>query len=99
MRSTKKEQARLMREVRTALGVRTNREASEHVLKVEDYFRQSLEPKGYSAVHLSKFYNNSWSLSALLPGPGCGWGCLCIDTSDWMDNPKETTTRFLKGAR
>ena len=97
MRSTQKAVNSLLSEVRKGIGARTIREAWDHVGKAKDYFVKRLEPLGFSAITLSPYKDNMWTLSALgnNKGEGVPWVCQHMNFEDWADTPNETYKAFV----
>ena len=58
MRSTQKDIARLYREVRQAIGVRTNREASKHLAKALKHYTRKLSAHAIGCVMLLRNFKS-----------------------------------------
>ena len=69
MRSTQKRIKELRKEVQDALGC-TENQAQKHIATGADFYRRKLEAKGFSAVTLSPYKGNSWSISGFCPNKG-----------------------------
>ena len=86
-RSSQKQIKLLLKEVRDGIGAKNEHEVWEHIAKVKAFFEKHLSVFGCSAIQLSPYIDNSWTLSMLLPGEGCRWGCLWTSYEEWQDTP------------
>ena len=86
-RSSQKQVKKLLKEVMEGIGVNTEHEAWEHIVKAKAFFEKRLSVFGCSAIQLSPYKDNCWTLSMLLPGEGCRWGCLWTSYEEWQDTP------------
>ena len=96
MRSTQKEIARLYREVRQAIGVKTNREASEHIIKAIKHYTRKLSAYAIGCVILGPYRGNSWSLYGVGNIDGTVIETtLYLTTEEMLDEPITTVNRFM----
>ena len=86
-RSSQKQVKALLKEVKDGIGAQNEHEAWEHVAKAKAFFEKRLSAFGCSAIQLSPYKDNCWTLSMLLPGEGCRWGCLYTSYDEWQDAP------------
>lgn len=105
MRTSQKRLMEMLREVREAIGVRTNREAWLHINKARDYFQKKLAKYDCIGVSLSPYKDNTWTLSGFppsnnLPVGSCRWSVLYIhNVEDWLDTPHEVLKLFINKAK
>ena len=99
MRSTQKQIKVLYREVRELIGVRTNQQASEHVIKALKYYTRKLSYHAIGCVMLSPFRGNSWSLYGVNNIDGnTRETTLYLDTEEMLDRPSDVVKRFIEKA-
>ena len=92
MRSTQKEIARLYREVREAIGVKTNKEAGEHIAKASLYYVRKLNQNGVTAVFVTCHKDNTWGIYGLKNQDET---FLPLSTESLLDTPSDNVKRFV----
>ena len=101
MRSTNKQIASLMREVRQALGVRTNKDALNHVFKAKERMERYLMSRyDVSAVMLSPYRGGQWRLSCV-DSIGCSKGqfrcpSMVVSPCDFLNTRRQTCIKFAE---
>jgi small ligand-binding sensory domain FIST len=86
----------LYREVRQAIGVRTNAEAGEHIAKAVKYYTRKLSEHAIGSVILGPYRGNSWSLYGVGNIDGNTIETtLYITTEEMLDEPITTVDRFM----
>jgi uncharacterized membrane protein YjjP (DUF1212 family) len=97
MRSTQKDIARLYREVRQAIGVKTNQQASEHIAKALKYYKRKLSGQGISCIMLTPYRGGSWALYGVYNKDGSTRELtMYMSTEQMLDVPVMNYKRFLE---
>jgi hypothetical protein len=102
MRSTQKRVRELYREVRLAIGARTNAEACEHIAKAEAFYEKRLAKANIKMFDFTAYAGNDWSISATIAitdAEGNNSACICrkyYTTEQWMDCPTDTLKDFIQ---
>lgn len=91
MRTSQKNIAKLYREVREYLGVKTNREAGKEISKLREYFEEKLKPE-FVAVMFGPYRNSDWTLSGM--AEGAQWCSMRVDVAEFAE-PEKIVETFL----
>ena len=92
-RSTQKEVASLLREVRQLIDVRTNQEAFSYINNIKDSYAKRLKFYGFGGVQVSPYRHGCWTVSAL--GEGGRWVSVGVSAESLIDSPKEVIRKML----
>ena len=81
-RTSQKQVNKLLSEIRTGIGARTNAVAWQHIEQARLSLARRLERNGFNGVTLSPYANNAWTLSAWGVGThsGVAW-CSAITSA------------------
>ena len=97
MRTTKKELAAMYRELRQAVGVRTNAQAWKRVSEANDFFKSKIDSDRFGAVMLTPYADNCWILTAV-PKRESGIKSttvrLYLSLQQWLVDAAETASEF-----
>jgi hypothetical protein len=99
MRSTQKQVRALYREVRDLLGVRTNQQANDHIIKALKYYTRKLSYHAISAVMLTPYRSGSWALYGINNVNGnTRETTLYISAESMLDRPTTVYKKFIEKA-
>ena len=87
MRSTQKEAAVRLREVREMIGARTNNEAWVHIGKATVFFEKRLP---LTAITISPYRHGMWTLSGFIDNQ---WVSIMTDAEEMLDSPMSLVKR------